>query len=245
MPGLERRGTRPSAPRDRQVSILLLALAIGLSSGAGVRQTSPREIERAQWGSLRSAREVFAAADRGANGVLGLQEAEQASIPAADFAGFDFDRDRVLSFDEFLVYYARLLANAGRAVDEDLAREVSRVRARRRVLGQVGDRGSATIGGATSVEAQLERARVALEAASEGRGARSTAQRGSTLRPSEASARKSLTTAELLHVAQVALEGRERTQVGQARAQRAAIEPERVADLVERARRALDRRRIP
>lgn len=227
------------------MSNLLLALAILSSSLTGVRQNPPRATERAQSGSLRAAQEVFATADRGANGALGRQEAEQASIPAADFGAFDSDRDQVLSFDEFLVYYARLLVNAGRQVEDDLAREVSRVRARRRALAQGGGRGGATIGEATSVAAQLERARVALEAASERRAARPASQQVSAQRPSEGSAKSALTTVELLRVAQTALEQRARPAAGEGRAQQAAIEPERVAELVERARRALDRTRSP
>ncbi len=109
------------------VSNLLAVLAVGLFAAM------PRLPDAENPTGLVRAREVFGAADRDADGTIGLSEAIRAKIPAADFACEDFDADARLSRDEFVLYYRHLLVRAGRCLGRDLDVEAARIQALRRI----------------------------------------------------------------------------------------------------------------
>ena len=121
------------------VSNLVVVLAMGLLSAL------PRLPGSENPTGLARAREVFGAADRDADGTIGLGEAIRAKIPAADFAREDFDADLRLSRDEFVLYYRHLLVRAGRCLGHDLDIEAARIQALRRIKC-----GAAVTGGANS-----------------------------------------------------------------------------------------------
>lgn len=130
-PRITRLISSPSPSLKAAVLALLGASLLSVDVEAAMA-LAPQAKKQTAKGTV-TVKSTFQKLDADKDGTVTLKEASRWKIPTAAFRRHDIDQSKGLSADEFVVLYKDLLVQAGRPVASDLAAEVARIQARRRV----------------------------------------------------------------------------------------------------------------